>query len=132
MTGTPDPQIALGVQNTLATYAHALDDGRTDDIVALFTPDGVSDILGMGTFEGHDALRTAYSGLVPQQPQRHLVTNTVVTPTGTDEARADSDFILVLRGETGWAVQVVGKYQDVLRRDGGVWRFTSRKTSFAM
>lgn len=132
MSNSTDAQIALGVQNTMAAYAHALDEGRTDDIVALFTSDGTSEILGAGAFEGHDAIRKIYSGLVPTQPQRHLVTNTIITSATPDEASAASDFILVLRGESGWAVAVVGKYEDTLRKEDGVWRFQYRKTTFVM
>jgi hypothetical protein len=65
-----------------------LDDGRTDDVVATFCRDGVCDIPGMGTHEGHDALREAYSRLKLQRPQRHLVVNTLVTDWDDHEANA--------------------------------------------
>ena len=67
--------VAEGVRATIAAYTQALDDGRTDDVVATFCPDGVCDIPGMGTHEGHDALRAAYAGLgappapAPPRPQ---------------------------------------------------------------
>ena len=41
--------VAEGIRATLAAYAHALDDGRTDDVVATFCPDGAVEIPGMGT-----------------------------------------------------------------------------------
>ncbi len=52
--------VVEGIRATIAAYTHALDDGRTDDVVATFCPDGVVDIPGMGTHVGHDALRAAY------------------------------------------------------------------------
>ena len=52
--------VVEGIRATIAAYTHALDDGRTDDIVATFCADGVVDIPGMGTHAGHDALRVAY------------------------------------------------------------------------
>ena len=72
-------EVVEGIRATIAAYAQALDDGRTDDVVATFCPDGVSEIAGMGTYEGHDALREAYAGWKPRRPQRHLVLNTLVT-----------------------------------------------------
>ena len=36
--------VVEGVRATLAAYVHALDDGRTDDVVATFCPDGAVDI----------------------------------------------------------------------------------------
>ncbi|MER5185304.1 nuclear transport factor 2 family protein [Streptomyces sp. NPDC002896] len=67
------------------------DDGRLDDLVALFTADGVSALPGMEPVQGHDALRQLYRGLIPQAPQRHLVVNTVVTEQDGDRATALSD-----------------------------------------
>ena len=122
--------VAEGVRATIAAYTQALDDGRTDDVVAPFCPDGVCDIPGMGTHEGHDALRTAYAGWAPRRPQRHLVLNTHVTEWGSDEAEAISDVVFILKGKDGWAVQLVGRYHDTLHRDGGTWRFHRRVATF--
>ena len=89
--------VAEGVRAALAAYTQALDDGRVDDVVATFCADGVIDIPGMGTHEGHDALASAYTdGAAP--PQRHLVLNTPVTDWSDDEATAISDVIFVLMG----------------------------------
>ena len=61
MTTQSYAEVVEGIRATLAAYTHALDDGRTDDIVATFCPDGVVEIPGMGTHAGHDALRAAYT-----------------------------------------------------------------------
>ena len=122
--------VRAGVRNALAAYAQALDDGRTDDVVATFCPDGVCDIPGMGTLEGHDAIREAYAGWTPRRPQRHLVLNTLVTEWSGDEAEAVSDVVFIRMGKAGWAVQLVGRYHDTLHRDGGTWRFHRRVAVF--
>jgi ketosteroid isomerase-like protein len=122
--------VAEGVRATIAAYAQALDDGRTDDVVATFCPDGVCDIPGMGTHVGHDAIRTAFAGWTPRRPQRHLVLNTLVTTWDADEAEATSDVVFILQGKDGWAVQLVGRYRDTLHRDGGTWRFHRRVATF--
>jgi hypothetical protein len=122
--------VVEGIRATIAAYTHALDDGRTDDIVATFCPDGICEIPGMGTHVGHDALRVAYESWKPRRPQRHLVVNTLVTDWNEREATAISDVIFLLQGKSGWAVQVVGRYHDALHNDDGTWRFHRRTAEF--
>jgi hypothetical protein len=123
--------VGEGIRATIAAYTHALDDGRTDDVVATFCPEGFCDIPGLGQHQGHAALRQAYGQWQPTRPQRHLVLNTHVTQWDEREARAISDFVFLLKGDKGWAVQLVGRYHDVLHRDDGVWRFHSRTAEFS-
>jgi hypothetical protein len=123
-------QVAEGVRAVIAAYAQALDDGRTDDLVATFCPDGSCDMPGLGRHEGHAALREAYARVAPRQPQRHLVANTVVTAWSDHEATAISDVVLLLHDGTGWAVRLVGRYHDTLHRDGATWRFHHRRAEF--
>jgi hypothetical protein len=123
-------EVAEGVRATIAAYTHALDDGRTDDIVATFCADGLIDIPGMGEHEGRDALHAAYTKWVPRRPQRHLVLNTLVSDWSDDEAKATSDVVFLLQGKEGWAVQIVGRYHDTLHCEGGTWRFHRRVAEF--
>jgi len=123
--------VDAGVRAALAAYTQALDDGRTDDVVATFCPDGVIEIPGMGTHEGHDALRAAYAGWAPRRPQRHLVLNTHVSAWDDESATATSDVVFLLLGrDGGWSVQLVGRYRDTLHRDGDAWRFHRREAAF--
>ena len=123
--------VAEGVRAAIAAYTQALDDGRTDDVVATFCPHGSCDIPGMGRHEGHDALREAYARWVPRRPQRHLVVNTLITESSDREAHASSDVVFLLKGEPDWAVQAVGRYHDTLHRaDDGRWRFHHRTATF--
>jgi SnoaL-like domain len=126
----PYAEVAEGVRAAIAAYAQALDDGRTEDVVATFCPDGTSEIPGTGTFEGHDALRRAYARWTPQRPQRHLVLNTLVTDWDDHQATAISDVVFVLHTDRGWAIQLVGRYHDVLHHTDGRWRFHRRVTTF--
>ena len=123
-------QVAEGVRAAIASYTHALDDGRTDELIATFCPDGSCDIPGLGRHEGHAALRGAYGKWAPSRPQRHLVVNTRVHRWDDEEAHAISDFVFILKGEAGWAVQVVGRYHDVLHCEDGRWRFHRRVAEF--
>lgn len=125
MTGYAD--VVEGVRATIAAYTHALDDGRTDDVVATYCEDGAFEMPGMGTHTGHDALRTAYAKWKPVLPQRHLVVNTLVGPWSGQEAHAVSDVVFLLKTDAGWAIQLVARYHDTLHRDGDTWRFHHRR-----
>jgi ketosteroid isomerase-like protein len=127
---TTDAAVAEGIRNTIAAYAQALDDGRTDDVVATFCSDGGCEFPGMGTHVGHDALRAVYAGWAPRTPQRHLVINTYITDRDDDEASAISDFVFILRGDDGWSVQLVGRYHDTFHRDGERWLIHRRVAEF--
>lgn len=131
--------VSEAIRATIATYTQALDDGRTDDVVATFCPDGVMDLPGMGRFEGREAIREAYAGWEPRRPQRHLVLNTLITSWDEHEATATSDLVFLLKAsaaesgdaaDEGWKVQLVGRYQDVLHHDDGTWRFHQRTAEF--
>ena len=129
-TNSTFAQVAEGIRATIAAYTQALDDGRADDVVATFCPDGVCEMPGLGTHEGHDALREAYTRWKPRQPQRHLVLNTLVIEWDDHEARAISDVVFLLKGDAGWTIQVVGRYEDTLHHDDGTWRFHRRVAEF--
>jgi hypothetical protein len=130
-TATTYAQVSEGVRAALATYTHALDDGRTDDVVATYCPDGVCEIPGLGTHAGHDALGAAYAKWTPRQPQRHLVVNTVVGEWNEHEATATSDVVFLLLEDSGWAIKLVGRYHDLLHlHEGGTWRFHTRRAMF--
>lgn len=129
-TETTFAEVAEGVRAAIAAYTQALDDGRTDDIVATFCPDGVVDIPGLGTHEGHDALRVAFARVAPRRPQRHLVLNTLVTDWNDHEAHATSDVVFLLQRDSGWGIQLVGRYRDTLHHDGDTWRFHRRTAEF--
>ena len=130
MSESTQAWVAAGVRSVIGTHTQAQDAGRTDEIVALYTPDGVLELPGTEPLQGHDALRAAFKGWAPEKPQLHLVTNTVVTSAGEDEATATSDVAFLQRGESGWAVQVVGHYEDELTRVDGTWLLRRRKTTY--
>jgi hypothetical protein len=122
--------VVAGVSAAIAAYTQALDDGRTDDVVATFCADGGCDIPGLGTAQGHDALRAAYDAVKPQVPQRHLIVNTLVADWSQTEATASSDVVFLIRGDKGWSVFLAGRYADRLRIDAGTWKFVHRSAEF--
>ncbi|MFF2852845.1 nuclear transport factor 2 family protein [Streptomyces sp. NPDC058001] len=130
MSGSTQAWVAAGVRAAIGAHTQAQDAGLTDDVVALYTPDGVLQVPGIDPVAGHDALRDAFKGWAPARPQLHLVTNTVITSWTEDEATAVSDVAFLQRGESGWGVQVVGRYDDTLRRHDTAWRFQRRVTTY--
>jgi hypothetical protein len=123
-------EVAEGVKRTIAAYTQALDDGRTDDVVATFCLDGRCDIPGLGRHEGHDELRQAYDRVAPRRPQRHLVLNTLLTDWNEQEVTAISDVVFLFRADAGWSVGLVGRYTDTLHALDGGWLFHSRAAEF--
>lgn len=138
MTGVSSPtptfaEVCNGVRQLVAQYAQALDDGRTDDVVDTFCSDGVVDIPGLGSHQGHEAIRTAFAAVEPKAPQRHLVLNTVVTEWDDKGATASavSDLVFLAKHDNRWSVAMVGRYHDTLHREGDTWRFHHRRCEFA-
>ena len=130
MSEPTSASVAAAVRGVLGAHTQAQDAGRTEEVVALYTSDAVLELPGSDPVEGYEALRKAFTGWEPTQPQLHVVSNTVVTETAEDEARALSDVAFLQRGESGWAVQVIGHYDDTLRLEGGEWRLSRRKTTY--
>ncbi|OZF45769.1 nuclear transport factor 2 family protein [Rhodococcus sp. 14-2470-1a] len=130
MSESTNVAVAAGVRAAIGAHTQAQDAGRTEEIVDLYTVDGVLDVPGFGAITGRDALREAFKGWVPAAPQRHLVANTLITATSDDEATATSDVAFFQRSDTGWAVQVLGKYEDTLRLHDGRWLFVKRATTY--
>ena len=123
-------QAVNDIRDVIAAYAQALDDGRTDDVVATFCPDATVSLPGTDVIRGHEAIRAAYAAMTPRRPQRHVVANTVVSEVDDHTARATSDVLVLGRGEAGWVVHLVGRYTDQLRRVEGGWRFAARTLQF--
>ncbi|MFF3150748.1 nuclear transport factor 2 family protein [Streptomyces sp. NPDC057927] len=130
MSASTGASVAANVHAAIAAYAQALDAGRVDDLTDLFWPDGVAEIAGVDTYEGQEAIREGYAAFAPTRPQLHLTANTVVTSWTEDEATAVSNLAFFQRGDAGWAVQLVGRYDDTLSRRDGAWRFQRRVTTF--
>ncbi|GAA3204294.1 nuclear transport factor 2 family protein [Actinocorallia longicatena] len=121
---------AAGIRAVLGAHAQAQDDGRSADVVALYTPDGVLEIPGLPPVEGHEALRDAFLSWAPARPQKHLVSNTVVTSLSGDEASAASDVVFLQHSGSEWAVRLVARYDDSFRFRDGAWKIARRTTSY--
>lgn len=120
-------EVSEGIRHTIAAYTQALDDGRTDDVLATYTDDGVFDMPGVGTFTGRSELAATYEGWKPRAPQRHMIMNTLLTSWSDDAAESISDVVFVVKGkDDAWSVQFVARYHDAFRHVDGRWLFSRR------
>ena len=118
------------IREVLAEYCFRLDDGRYDDMAALFTEDGTWDTaFGKGTG------RAAIAGLAREIRARagenrpraiHLVTNIAIT---LDSAQAEvrSNWTVVQNSPNGPKIGSGGGYLDQLVKQDGRWLFRYRK-----
>jgi ketosteroid isomerase-like protein len=123
-------EVFAGVYATVAAHAQHQDAGYTDGIMALYTPDAVLDVPGMGSYEGADMIRAAWDGWKPAGLQRHMPVNIVITDWGDEEARATTDVVFLAQGASGWSVQIVARYHDVFRQAGGKWLLSRRADEY--
>jgi hypothetical protein len=111
----------------LSLHGHLFDGGHLGRLREIFTPDVVYDMsaVGVGTFEGIEAIRSAALQLGPGNPVAHHVTNVVISGEGDGMATALSKG-LTLRAD-GTLASVT--HLDTLRRHDGGWRISRRVIS---
>ena len=112
-----------------ARYCQYLDDGRWDDLVELFTPEGA--FVGLSTVRGRAELRAFFAELSqgPLQAWWHFSSNETIDLDGdaaTGQAWLDQPCVV-----DGEAHIAAGRYADRMRRgEDGRWRFEERQVSF--
>ena len=117
----------------MASYAHLVDSGRFDDVVDLFTADGVLEVKGREPAVGHDGLRAFFRGVGDDLAEtttvpliRHYTSNLSIDVVGPYEANARCYFLALT--ETG--VDHWGRYRDrLVPSDDGRWRFASASSA---
>jgi SnoaL-like domain len=129
MTGTP--QDKDDIREVLAKYCTFGDNGRFQELAALFAEDGVWEGK-MGKAQGRAEIEALMLRTNPPPGQgpvrRHLVTNIVIAVEGT-LASVQSTFLMLRESETGPMIGAVGAYNDRLSRESGSWLFRSRKVT---
>jgi hypothetical protein len=117
----------LAIRELTARYNYAIDEGRADEWVATFVPDGTFESTALGKFTGAEALLNFATGYSAAFTGRHCTTDYVVEVDG-DDARQRCYLILVNNASTP-VVGVTAVYEDVLRRTADGWRFVYRKVT---
>ena len=116
------------IDDLIARYARYADSGRSSDLAALFTDDGVlaaggDDVLGRAAITAYlDANKASLAVRDPAGRIRHHVSSQRVDLTSRTSARATSYFLAITAtGPDHW-----GLYRDELVHDGAQWRFARR------
>lgn len=120
------------IQQLRARYCQALDDGRWDDLVELFTQDG--EFVGLSTVKGRTELREFFANLQGGLLSAwwHFSSNETIELIGSPATHATGQTWLdqpcVVDGVAHIAA---GRYSDELTKGAdGAWRFSRRQVSF--
>lgn len=119
------------IRRVVQTYVQRVDTGRIDDVIELFTPEGVLEIVGQARHEGHEAIRTMFGRGVEHLANaeeipriRHHLTSHLIDLDDATNARSSCYWLAVVgdRGIDHW-----GRYVDRLVVRDGRWRIAHRK-----
>ena len=136
MTTYMDIELQLTVENLLARYVHALDDGRLEEWPDFFVEQGRYRITTAENFERNLPLPIIYAdsramlrdrvsalrhaNIYEAQRYRHAVSSTLVERLDPHTARAASNFQVVRIMHTGESMLFAsGRYLDRIRLNGG-------------
>ena len=114
------------IGETLSLHGHLFDGGHLDRLGEIFTPGVVYDMsaVGVGTFEGIEAIRSAALQLGAGNPVAHHVTNVVITGDGDSVTALSKGLVLLADGTVASVTHL-----DTLRRQDGGWRISHRVIS---
>ena len=118
------------IREVLAEYCFRLDDGRYEDMAALFTEDGTWE-TAFGKATGRAAIADFARGLrergsQPRPRGVHLTTNIVIALDG-DSARVRSNWTVVTISVEGPKIGSGGGYADEMVKQNDEWLFRHRK-----
>ena len=118
------------IRELLAEYCFRLDDGRFEEMAALFTDAGSWD-TAFGKATGRPAIaelaRSIRARSSDQRPRGiHLVTNIAIALDGQN-ARVRSNWTVVQNSPEGPKIGSGGAYYDELVKEAGEWRFRHRR-----
>ena len=114
------------IRELLHRYCFCMDEGRFDELGALFAADGEW-IAPYRTAKGPADIAAWLKQSVPASPRRvHYVMNSIIECDGAN-ATARSNYLVMVEGPNGPMPSVCGTYDDVLVRETQGWRFRRRQ-----
>ncbi|MFC9788938.1 nuclear transport factor 2 family protein [Rhodococcus sp. NPDC127528] len=127
------------IQSLLARLAHLADDGTVEEYLANFTEDAVwessaNPATGMaaqartGVAEIETGVRDRRAAGIqgPGTATRHVLTTVAVTAPDGAAATATAYWTFFVETTTAPRLSSIGRYDDVLRLEDGVWRLARR------
>jgi uncharacterized protein (TIGR02246 family) len=121
------------IRDLMSAYCFYVDDGEFDKFAELFAADGIFEAGPLGKLQGRKAIRDFISAQVPRPGEgparKHCTFNHLIRVAGS-EAYADSYIVVVRESSGGIVASLAGRYEDVLVKQDGQWRFKVRKIHF--
>jgi ketosteroid isomerase-like protein len=119
----------LEIQTVLNLYASAIDKRNWSQLEQVFTPDAVANFIGIGQFEGRQAITDLISSVLMQcSVTQHLLGNINIEVSG-DTASATCYLSALHVGIGDYAAETLtvwGEYSDELVRTADGWRIANR------
>jgi hypothetical protein len=117
------------IRELMAEYCFRLDEGRYDDMAALFTEDGTWD-TAFGEAGGRAAIAKLAADIraragADRPRAAHLVTNIVIALEG-ERAQVRSNWMVMQNSPDGPRIGSGGAYRDEIVRRDGRWLFHYR------
>ena len=118
----------LEIQETISLYHEGGSTSDWDQVMATFLPDGIWEVPALRILsQGHAAIRETMSALMA--PIEYLVQINAPAIIAVDGDSATARSLIrecaKFRGQAG-VIDVVGQFNDELRRTPGGWRFAHR------
>ncbi len=114
------------VRELFARFCHSIDEGRYEEWVGTFTPNGVFDSPVAGRHAGYEGLlkftRDLAASDMGKAKQRHLVTNLIMR-LEADRGTALCNLTVYVTREGATSLLLVGGYNTELRKVEGEWYF---------
>lgn len=134
LTGPATESDIEQIRRLAHSYAKAIDQGQVDDVVALFTADGIWDprTIGMDVARGAHELRTGLNAVMERISETfHLTSNHVVdvTPNAATGTSYYHSFMIDAQGNRG---ESLGLFTDEYVRTPQGWKFQRRTIKRSM
>jgi hypothetical protein len=119
------------IREVLHRYCVCMDEGRFDELAALFTPDG-DWVAPYRHAHGPADIAAWLRQSVPALPRRmHYVMNSIIQ-VADKTAGARSNYLVMVEGPDGPLPSVCGTYVDRLVKQADGWRFQRRELIHAL
>ena len=121
------------IRDLMSAYCFYVDNGEFEQFAGLFTEDAIFEAGPFGKLQGRRAIYDFINSQVPRPgegpPRKHCTLNHVIRVNGS-EARADSYVVVLRDSAAGIIASLAGRYEDLLIKKGGEWRFKMRRVHF--
>ncbi len=117
----------FAIRELVARYNYAIDEGRPEEWVTTFVPDGTFESSALGAHSGAEALLAFAKGYISAVSGRHCTSDFVIEVDG-DDARSRC-YLIAVNNAAAPIVSTTAVYEDVLRRTPDGWRFVHRKVT---